>query len=69
MIARLHIICDRCHQVVKDAMKECSGTTAGYYEVERGAWRKFSNPGEKYLCDACMFRDDRYIAVYGKVPQ
>lgn len=67
MIVRIHIVCDRCHQEVKDAAKDCNGTTGGYYEVERGPWWKFANPGEKYLCDACMFADARYISAYGKV--
>lgn len=67
MIARLYIVCDRCKQEVRDAVKACDGTTGGYYEVERGRWRKFANPGEKYVCDVCMFRHERYIKVYEKV--
>ena len=66
MIVRIHIVCDRCKQEVKDAMKSCDGTTAGYYEVGKGQWWKFANAGEKYVCDACMFKDSRYIAVYGE---
>lgn len=65
MLIRIHIVCSRCRKVVIDAAKECNGTTAGYYEVARGQWRKFANVGEQYLCDACMFADPRYIAIYG----
>ncbi len=68
MWMRLHIVCDRCKQVVKDAMKECSGSTAGYYEISGGRWGTVpANEGEKYLCDACMHGDPRYQAVYGRL--
>ena len=67
MIVRIYIVCDRCKQEVRDAVKDCNGTTGGYYEVESGQWRKFANAGEKYVCDACMFQDERYTKVYGKV--
>lgn len=67
MWIRLHIVCDRCKQVVPDAARECGGTTCGYYDVERGQWKKYADPGEKYLCDACMHQDSRYQAVYGYV--
>ena len=65
MIINLYIVCDRCSQIVPDAAKSCDGTTCGYYEVAGGTWHRFSNAGEKYLCDACMFSDPRYQAVYG----
>lgn len=64
MRCNLHIVCDRCRMVVKHAFKDCDGTTGGYYEV-KGQWKKFGNPGERFLCDACMHRDTRYQAVYG----
>lgn len=65
MSARQHIVCDRCKSVVRNAMKDCSGCTGGYYEVAQGYWHQFANPGETYLCDPCMFADERYRAVYG----
>jgi len=37
--------------------------TAGYYVAS--AWQKCANPGEVYICDACMWADPRYIADYG----
>ncbi len=68
MIVNLHIVCDRCHQIVPHAIKDCHGTTGGYYEVSHGQWHQFANYGEQYLCDACMWTDPRYIAVYGERP-
>lgn len=40
--------------------------TAGYYDVSAGDWSKFSDPHEDILCDACMWSDPRYKAVYGR---
>lgn len=37
--------------------------TMGYYLAK--GWLEFSNPGEEYICDDCMFKDPRYVAVYG----
>jgi len=37
--------------------------TMGYYLAT--GWPDFSNPGEEYICDECMFKDARYIAIYG----
>jgi len=37
--------------------------TAGYYYD----WPKMMNPGELFVCDACMWVDPRYIAVYGRM--
>jgi hypothetical protein len=57
------ITCSRC-----DAQIEESGfpdMTAGYYDCRTGYWHKFALPGETFLCDACMFKDEKYIAVYG----
>lgn len=60
------VTCCRCKLPVKDAFKDfLTGTTAGYYEVHDGYWNAFANPGEKFICDECMFKDERYIAVYG----
>lgn len=38
--------------------------TAGYYVA--AAWSAFTNPGELYVCESCMWADPRYIAVYGR---
>lgn len=61
------ITCSRCGQPV-DSAPPCPSRpfTAGYYVA--AAWADFANPGEEYICDACMFADPRYIAVYGQHP-
>lgn len=57
--------CDRCHQQI-DGMRT-DGLTAGFYEVEHGqGFGKYTNPGERIICDRCMHTDPRYIADYGK---
>lgn len=55
--------CGRCHQAIKDFTPPTrNGMTAGYYY----GWTDFMNPGERYVCDDCMFKDPRYIKVYGE---
>ncbi len=41
--------------------------TAGYYIVHSGCWHAYADPGEAYLCDACMWADPRYIATHGLI--
>ena len=64
MLIALHIVCDRCKQVVKGAAKDCGGCTAGYYEVQHGFFSKYASEGERYICDACMQADPRYKEDY-----
>lgn len=40
--------------------------TAGYYLAS--GWKEFTDPGEVYVCDNCMWQDARYIKVFGNVP-
>lgn len=60
--------CSRCKMDLFDLLMRNStkGMTVGYYEVKEGQWARFANPGERYLCDACMWKDPRYIEVYGE---
>ena len=59
------IICDRCKEEIKGAKPPESGSmTAGYYL----GWTEFMDPGENIICDSCMWKDPRYIAVYGVHP-
>ena len=59
--------CSRCKADLTTLMKaSLPDMTVGYYVVKSGDWAKFANEGERYLCDACMWKDLRYIAVYGK---
>ena len=37
--------------------------TAGYYVAS--AWKKYANPNEILICDACMWADPLYILDYG----
>ena len=63
----MSIICDRCGQEVNGSKGE--HFTAGYYEVWEGScWHKYSNYGEKVICDCCMWCDARYIEDYYIVP-
>ncbi len=57
--------CSRCNKLVdEDGSDEPRGMTAGYYYV-RFSWSEFANPGEVFICDECMWKDPRYIALYG----
>lgn len=38
--------------------------TAGYYLAV--SWAEFTDAGEVYVCDACMWADPRYILIYGR---
>lgn len=65
-LADAEVVCSRCgHPVAHSRRPQGFGMTAGYYVV--AAWRDFCNPGEVYVCDACMWADPRYRAIYGVV--
>lgn len=56
------VVCDRCRKTVEGMRGP--RYTAGFYDAE--AWVKYTNPGEKIICDNCMWSDARYQADYGK---
>jgi hypothetical protein len=59
-------ICSRCNKDTGSPLPNPSGgMTAGYYVA--AGWKQFANREEVYICDACMWSDPRYIAVYGIV--
>ena len=60
------IVCDRCRQVLPKADRT-EIWTIGFYDTTSHDWARFANPGETVVCDACMWADPRYIAVYGHV--
>lgn len=60
------VICDRCNKVAGTPPVAGDGFTMGYYDADARAWGRFANPGEKHICDSCMWDDPRYIAVYGR---
>lgn len=56
--------CSRCGNLIPGFQPPAAGSmTAGYYVA--AAWQHYVNPGEIYICDACMWKDPRYIADYG----
>jgi hypothetical protein len=59
--------CDRCKRDLSVLIAlSTEDMTMGYYRAK--GWADFCNPGEQYICDCCMFKDPRYIAVYGEHP-
>jgi len=56
------VVCDRCHNDVEGYIDEGSGMSAGVYV----GWDEYMKDGEHVICDACMWVDPRYIAIYGK---
>lgn len=64
-MSKVTIMCDRCKKTVEGLHIMGSGT-AGFYQVSSGTWAQFANPDELVICDACMWRDPRYIADYGQ---
>jgi hypothetical protein len=65
-MAEPEIRCDRCKQIIDGAVVE-SRFSSGVYVIPT-MWEDFANPGEQFVCDACMWADPRYVAVYGKNP-
>ena len=58
-----YIVCDRCQKQIE---KSEGPVTAGYYDTSKGFWSQFANENEKIVCDTCMWKDERYIKVYGQ---
>jgi hypothetical protein len=62
----ISIVCDRCKKIVKGI--NTSIATSGYYSTgSNSMWAKFASPDENAVCEECMWKDERYIAVYGKM--
>lgn len=56
--------CSRCYKDLTGLIAlSDEGMTMGYYRAK--GWVEFCNPGEVNICDECMFKDPRYIAIYG----
>lgn len=57
--------CDRCKAHGDFYEDHLLDITCGFYKVDKGYWKQFANEDEKIVCDECMFKDPRYIKVYG----
>ena len=60
--------CGRCHKIVEQEPFNPRGFTAGYYDVQGDPnveWGCYARPGEKYLCDSCMWSDPKFILRRG----
>ncbi len=76
MYLRMIAPCDRCGERIEGYLNKVMlaegviiDVTSGYYdvtptEIEAG-WDKLANPGERIICNRCMFTDPRYLEVYG----
>lgn len=62
---RTDLDCSRCHKTIPGSAHHTHGMTAGYYDVRGNSWSEFARPGEEQVCDACMWADPKFIAVYG----
>lgn len=66
------VICDRCGKTIEgiyipaDNGKGTTGGTGGYYDTSSQLWGQYANPNENIICDECMWKEPRYIAVYGE---
>lgn len=56
------VVCDRCHRSVEGTRS--ADFTGGFYDTT-GYWSKYSDSGERVICDACMWADERYQNDYG----
>jgi hypothetical protein len=69
-VGKVNEPCDRCGKVIDGYRDELC--TAGFYDVAPNdspfSWHNLANPGERIVCDPCMWNDPRYIALYGDGP-
>jgi hypothetical protein len=59
--------CSRCHAKLDVDYSPDDAFTCGFYAVAVGVWSQFANPGEVFLCDACMWSGPLYISIYGRM--
>lgn len=58
------ITCDRCGAKVDGFRGQYA--TAGFYDTAgQSWWARYARPGERIVCDACMWADPGYRADYG----
>ena len=58
------VTCDRCGKQIEGIEHETA--TGGFYriKVDGEGWGKYTNPGERVVCDDCMWHDPRYLVDY-----
>lgn len=61
MIDGQNVTCDRCLLFIPDTVIS-PDMTGGFYQVSGS---EYDRGQEAQVCDACMFKDPRYISVYG----
>lgn len=70
-MSNITVKCDRCGKLIEGVEYPPEegklGATGGFYRIKEDGvgWGKYTNPGERVICDACMWQDERYIADYG----
>lgn len=57
------IKCSACKKEVEGVRG--ADFTGGFYDVSKGFWKNFARPGEKRLCDNCMWSRPEFQFVYG----
>jgi hypothetical protein len=60
----MYVVCSRCQKQIEKSNDD-SEFTAGYYNTSEGFWARFAEKYEKIVCDSCMWKDERYIKIYG----
>lgn len=62
----IKIKCDRCGKEIEGIEIQGLGT-AGFYRLTGSSWETYRrSPNEDVICDACMWADPQYIAIYGR---
>jgi hypothetical protein len=60
-VKSIKVTCDRCKQLVEGIRSE--EFSAGFYDMTK--WEEYRRDNERYVCDACMFADPKYVERYG----
>jgi hypothetical protein len=53
------ISCGRCKKTIIGFIDD--GITEGFFDMTDPEWKAFANPGETFVCNECIEKDDRYI--------
>lgn len=61
-MSEVTVQCDRCGALVYGL--ETERGTSGFYRVAAEPWEPYARPGERVLCDGCMWEDPGYQRDY-----